>query len=243
MKVAVLGASGKLGQQLVASCVARGYEVTAAVRSPDLYCLDLDMAMKPLVRAVKLDVMDAKALDAIMEDQDAVISAAGNVADGPGFVDLFDRVTTSAERVLGSQRRIWMVAGAMVLDIPHVNRISLGLPFVPTRYRPHLENWRRLERTALDWALMCPGPMFATNDQPEPHAFEMSIDSLPVAVGRWVRHSPQIGLSLMLQRQLPRLKVPLRSVADLMLANLEPGGRFGRHRVGIGWSVSKARAA
>lgn len=242
MKVVVLGAAGKLGRRLVASCLARGHVVTAAVRNPDRIGDVLGSVPATGLRVVAFDGMDPATLDAALEGQDAMISAAGTVADGPRFVDLFDRVVTSAERVLGPERRIWMLAGAGALDIPHAGRIAIGLPFVPPIYQPHLDNWRRLERSRLDWALMCPGSMVAGDDQPVPEGLEVSVNSLPFAVGAWARFAPPIALSLVMKRNLGRLRVPYRGVADVIADGLAPGGRFSRRRVGIGWSGARGDA-
>ena len=128
-----------------------------------------------------------------------------------------------------------MVAGAAVLDIPLTGRNGILLPFVPRRYLPHQENWRRLERSRLDWALMCPGPMSPGDDLPVSQGLRMSIDTLPVDERPWVRYAPPLALSLLLKGALPRLRVSYRSVADCMADHLEPGGRFSRKRVGIAW--------
>ncbi len=236
MKVAVLGATGKLGQKLVTACLARGHEVTAATRQPARFTLDSKGSDNGSgrLRLVQIDATDPATLDAALAGRDAVINAAGNVADGQRFVDLFDCVVAAAERTMGSERRLWMLACAMILDIPNAGRIGLGLPFVPRRYAPHLTNWRRLERSSLDWVLMCPGPMVAA-DRPTADRLVLSIDTLPFEVGRWVEHAPSAALSLLMKNKLQLLKVPYRGVADIIADYLEPGGLLSRHRVGAGW--------
>lgn len=233
MKVAILGAAGKLGRRLVESGLARGHEVTALARnfgpSPEA---PLDASR---LRRVVCDLRDAAALEAALAGHDALVSAAGNVGDEAEFVGLFDRVTTAAERVLGGQRRVWMMAGALVLDMPQTRRMGVSLPFTPKRYGPHVENWRRLERSPLDWALMCPGPMKPGDGQPVASGLRMSCDAMPFEIGPWARYAPPIALSLVLKSQLPRLCVPYRAVADAMINHLDPGGRFSRKRVGLGW--------
>ncbi len=233
MKVAILGAAGKLGRRLVESGLARGHDVTAIVRN---------LAPQPAapsdiirLRQVVCDLRDRAALEATIAGQDALISAAGNVADGATFRALFDGVTSAAERALGGQRRVWMLAGALVLDMPQTRQMGASLPFMPKRYWPHIENWRRLERSNLDWALMCPGPMKPGDGQPIASGLQMSCDAMPFEVGPWARYAPPIALSLLLKSQLPRLRVPFRAVADAMIDHLDPGGPFSRKRVGLGW--------
>jgi hypothetical protein len=173
-------------------------------------------------------------LDAALAGQDAAVSAAGNIADGEAFCAVFDNVVTAAERVMGAQRRVWMLAGAAVLDIPHAGRIGIGLPFMPAIYGPHLQNWRRIERARIDWALMCPGPMVAGDGAGVAHASTVSIDTLPFAVGAWAGLAPAVALSLMMKHNLPKMRVSYEAVAGVIMDNLAPGGRFSRKRVGVG---------
>ncbi len=237
MRVAILGAAGKLGRHLVQSAGAHGHEVTAAVRDPDGFRRSLAPDDGTSVRVAPFDALDSATLDAVLAGQDAVISAVGTVGDGQGFVEVFDRIVTGAERVLGDRRRVWMVAGAAILDVPHTQRIGLDLPFVPQIYQPHLANWRRLQRSQLDWALMCPGPMVMTGGAVAAAELAVSIDCLPYAVGGWARYAPPIALSLMMKRMLPMTKVPYRAVADVIMGRLEPGDAVSRHRVGVAWST------
>jgi putative NADH-flavin reductase len=54
MRIAIFGASGRTGRQLVEQAVARGHQVTAIVRNPD----GLPWNLHEAVRLVKADVMD-----------------------------------------------------------------------------------------------------------------------------------------------------------------------------------------
>lgn len=234
MKVMVLGAGGKLGLRLVESGLAKNHDVTAAARNPELFSRAWAGRSQAMVRVIQVDVTNPAQLEAAMAGHDAIVSAAGNVADGQRFVDLFDRVTTSAERVFGGDRRVWMLAGAGLLDIPNAGRIGIGLPFVPALYRPHLENWRRLERSQLDWALMCPGPLVPADGPRLPAALSVSTDALPFDVGAWARFAPPVALSLMMKAKLPQITVSYEDVAEIIIGSLTPRDRFSRKRVGVG---------
>ncbi len=233
MKVLVLGAAGKLGRQLVQSGLRDGHEVTAAVRNADLFRRGWAGGAPEALRIVHADAMNPASLDAALADQDAAVSAAGNIADGEAFSAVFDNVVAAAERVMGTQRRVWMLAGAAVLDIPHAGRIGIGLPFMPAVYRPHLMNWRRIESARIDWALMCPGPMIAGDAAGAARGHTVSVDTLPFAVGTWAGLVPAVALSLMMKHNLPRITVSYEAVADVIMTNLAPGGRFSRKRVGV----------
>ncbi len=243
MNVVVLGAAGKLGRRLVESCLEANHDVTAAVRNPDQFRHALGSTPGLKLRVFRFDATESTTLDAALAGHDAAISAAGNVADGARFVDLFDQVVSAAERTLSGERRVWMLAGAAILDIPHTRRIGLNLPFVPRLYRPHLANWRRLQRSTLDWALACPGAMVAGDDPLEADTLTVSVDTLPYPVGPWTRIAPPVALSLLMKSRLPRLNVPYRGVADVIANNLSPGGRFSRRRVGVGWADPNQRRA
>src|SRR5262249_45994179 len=76
MRVAIFGASGRTGRQLVDQAVAKGHQVTAIVRNPDGLPSDLQGA----VRLVKADAMDPDAIAPALGDADTVVSALS----GPG---------------------------------------------------------------------------------------------------------------------------------------------------------------
>ncbi len=73
MKLAICGATGGTGRQLVEQALARGHEVTAIVRDPS----KLDMA-HPQLQIVQADMLDIGSFTrAITSDHKAVISALG----------------------------------------------------------------------------------------------------------------------------------------------------------------------
>lgn len=238
MKLLILGAAGKLGQRLVARAVAQHYDVTAAVRDPLQFERLKAGHSAASLRMVQWDATHLGVLEAALEGQDAMVSAAGNVAAGQPFVDLFNHVVTAAERVMATRNKVWMLAGAAVLDIPHTQRIGISLPFVPAFYRPHLANLRRIERSHLDWSLMCPGPMVPADDHTRGTPVRLTVDTLPFDVGPWVRFAPPLVLSLVMKQQMPSITMSYEDVADAIINNLAAGGRFSRKRVGIGRSAA-----
>ncbi len=69
MKVAVLGASGRAGSEIVKELSARGHEVVAIARHPE------KIAALPGVTALAGDVQDAASVAPLMAGCDAVVSA------------------------------------------------------------------------------------------------------------------------------------------------------------------------
>ncbi len=232
-RVIVIGAGGNLGRRLVSRGLARGHLVTAFVRDAGRFAAGAAGAASPDLRIVEGDASDAAALAAALRDQDAAVSAAGNVADGAAFSALFASVVAVVERELPPPGRFWAVAGAAALTIPFADRIGVGLPGVPALYRPHERNWRTLAASATDWSLMCPGPMVAAPDGAVRTDLRVSVDILPYRVPRWAGWVPGIGLSLLMKSRLPELIVSYEDFADIIMAHLAPGGPYSRHRVGV----------
>lgn len=100
MRVAILGATGKVGRLLVQQALERGHEVIALVRRPDAYT-------PPEQGAVEVRQADVTKPEAFpdLSDADVVISALGiSKGDGPGT----------------------LIAGAKVLAGLPVRTITLG---------------------------------------------------------------------------------------------------------------------
>ena len=72
MKLVVFGANGPTGRLTTEMALARGHAVTAVTRRPGSFPLS-----DPGLRVVGADVMDAAAVDAAIEGQEAVISTVG----------------------------------------------------------------------------------------------------------------------------------------------------------------------
>jgi len=86
-KILVLGATGGTGRLIVSQALARGYQVTALVRSPEK-ASDLKGA-----KLVVGDVRDERALRNALEGQDAVVSALGTPASPFREVTLLSTAT------------------------------------------------------------------------------------------------------------------------------------------------------
>ncbi|PQL91464.1 NAD(P)-dependent oxidoreductase [Apibacter sp. wkB309] len=81
-KVALIGASGFIGSQLVKELLSRGYQVTAIVRSADKIKND-DKNLK----VVSADVFDTDKLVEVLKNNDAVISAYNPGWTNPNIYD------------------------------------------------------------------------------------------------------------------------------------------------------------
>lgn len=73
MKIAVIGATGQIGRRSCKIALEKQYEVTVLVRDPTR--LPKDLADK--LKIVQGDVNDTKAVDKVVEGQNAVVSCLG----------------------------------------------------------------------------------------------------------------------------------------------------------------------
>ncbi|MBK7118317.1 MAG: NAD(P)H-binding protein [Comamonadaceae bacterium] len=76
MKLLILGATGNMGQRLLAQGLARGHAITAFVRNRAKLQQQLGTAVPPGLAVFEGDVNDATALRAAMTGQDVVINCA-----------------------------------------------------------------------------------------------------------------------------------------------------------------------
>lgn len=72
MRLAVFGATGATGRQVVRLALQAGHEVTAVVRDPGRLVVD-----DPNLQVVRADIFDAAALEPVLEGRDAALSTLG----------------------------------------------------------------------------------------------------------------------------------------------------------------------
>ena len=90
----------------------------------------------------------------------------------------------------------------------------------------------RIRQTALDWRILCPGPM--VHQQPVGLArMRISLDRVPVEVPSFTRSWPGAMVLPFFVYRIPEMIVSYADAAALMLANLTPSGEMSRHRVGL----------
>lgn len=230
-RIAIFGATGSLGSHVARLAVAAGHEVSALVRAPSK--LPPGIASRTTIAAGDLMQRAPSQLAEFISGHDALVSCAGLVTEGQGFVDLFDRVVSSVE-VLPEDRRplCWLLAGAGLLDLDSSGRRGLDLPKVRDAYWPHRVNLERLQRSTIEWRLLCPGPMV---DQPAIgiDRLRMSLERLPVTLPAVARRLPDPLVLPLFANVIPQMIIPYADAAAFMLANLDRGGPMSRKRVGL----------
>ena len=130
MKIALVGATGKIGRQIAATAVTRGHALTAIVRKDAELPTELAGAQ---IRATSL--ADATALAAAVRGHDVLASAFGPGAGDPSTVVEVTRQLIAAARTSGV-RRLVVVGGAGNLELPSGGKL-MDAPTFPVAYKPY----------------------------------------------------------------------------------------------------------
>jgi putative NADH-flavin reductase len=130
MKLALIGANGKIGSRIREEALSRGHSVTGIARNPDT-----DIKNEKLTW-VKADALDTDKLASVIQGHDAVISAFGIDWNKPETYPLFSVVAKStiaaAKKV--NVNRLIVVGGAGSLEV------APGVQLVDTPTFP--ETWK-----------------------------------------------------------------------------------------------------
>jgi len=149
-KIAIIGATGRAGSQLLEEALRRGHSVTAIARDTS------KIGQRTGVVSQNVDALDSAALQAAVAGHDLVISAA-------------HFATLPASAVIGPVKkagvnRLLVVGGAGSLLLPDGTRV-IDSPGFPAEYKAEagagaefLENLRQ-ERD-LDWTFLSPSAEF-----------------------------------------------------------------------------------
>jgi putative NADH-flavin reductase len=234
-RIVVLGATGSLGSHVARQAVSSGQDVSLLVRSPAR--LASDLAARARVRTADLTATETQALARRLEGHDVLVCCAGMVTQGPAFVALFDKVVSAVELLPRPARPVcWFLAGAALLDLDDRGHRGVDLPGVGKTYWPHGANFERLQRSDLDWRLLCPGPMVEQSGIGI-ERLRISLDRLPSRMPALAGFAPPLLLLPLFARRVPEMIVPYPDAAAVMLANTGPGGAMSRRRVGIALPV------
>ena len=229
-RLIIFGATGSLGRHVLRQALTAGHQVSVFVRTPAK--LPPEAAQLVSIHTGDLSTLAPADLAGLFGGHDALINCAGHVTEGERFVDLIDRVVTSVELLDGPRPVTWFLAGAALLDIDAAGRRGVELPKVKSTYWPHRVNFERLHRSAIDWRLLCPGPMV---EQPALGLDKLrtSLDTLPVQVPGFARTLPGPLLVPLFATLMPQMIVPYADAAALMLANIASSSEMSRRRVGL----------
>ena len=168
MRVLVIGATGRLGGEVVRELTARGHAVDALVRTE---------AAWPGVSVHRGDVRDAASLEAAIPGHDAVVSAWGPGRGGDPAVLSIGMANVAIAMEAAGVSRLVAVAAAGVLqrDAVTLRRDAPGYPEAfRARSAEHLKALETLQASGLDWTLVCPPELV-----PGDGAYRVEVDYLP----------------------------------------------------------------
>jgi putative NADH-flavin reductase len=173
-KILVLGATGGTGRLIVSQAVARGYDVTALVRSPEKTS-DLQGA-----KLIKGDARDDRTLRAALKDQDAVISALGTPPSPLREVTLLSTATQALVSAMKNENvpRLVCITGIGSGDTAGHGGFLFDHLILPLLLRKVYDDKNRQEtivrESGLNWTLVRPSVL---NNKP-PHGTVRALTDL-----------------------------------------------------------------
>lgn len=164
MKLAVFGASGPTGLQVVRQALGKDFEVSAAVRRPEAFPLS-----SPRMRVVRTDALDYESVERAVAGNEAVISVLGGTYTRKP-VSIFSAGVGNIMRAMtthGLQRLVCVssvcVAGKAAPGETLAFRMVL-LPIMQTLGRTAYADMRRMEDSLrasdLDWTIVRASGLF-----------------------------------------------------------------------------------
>lgn len=175
-KIAIIGATGRAGSQLLEEALRRGHSVTAIARQAS------KLGNRPGVTTRDVDVADAAALQAALSGHDVVLSAAHfSTIPASAIIDPVKRAGVKRLLVVGGAGSLLLPGGGKVIDSPgfpeeYKAEASAGGVYLDTlRQEPEL-----------DWSFLSPSAEFV--EGPRTGTFRLGQDDLLVsAEGRsWI---------------------------------------------------------
>lgn len=154
-KIAIIGATGRAGSQLLEEALRRGHSVTAIARNP------AKLQGREGVATVALDVSDADALARTLSGHDVVLSAAH-------FSGIKPQAIIEPVKKAGV-KRLLVVGGAGSLLLPSGHKV-IDSPDFPEAYKAeataggHYLDTLRQERE-LDWTFLSPSAEFVEGER------------------------------------------------------------------------------
>jgi biliverdin reductase/flavin reductase len=179
MKVAIFGSTGGTGRIMVGKALERGWDVTAAARSPSALAWRHEH-----LRVVQADVMRPETLEAAVEGQDAVItsiSVGSGLKEGRKPTTLFSEGTRNVIAAMKKQGvgRLVCLSSSAVEPDPALG-IIFGKIMRPLLFKDMYEDMSRMERevrhSGLEWVIVRPSTL---TDEPTEGKYILGIDRIP----------------------------------------------------------------
>jgi putative NADH-flavin reductase len=158
MKIVLFGATGNIGQRIVAEALSRGHEVTGVVRDPSVAT-----SPDPRMKLVRGDATDESSVAGAVKGADAVVTAISPRPNKQGLPP--PSLAKSARALIGglpraNVKRLLIVGGAGTLTVG--GKRLLDLPTFPKEYKAEAQSAAealdvyRNEAAGLEWTYLSP---------------------------------------------------------------------------------------
>lgn len=190
MKIAIIGANGRIGSVVTKAALKRGHSVVAVVRYPESAVIDQAATALSVIEG---DATNYEDMLAALESCDAVISVIGHGPSTP--VDMQARsmqVLASVMTELGIERIVSLTGNGVLVpgDFPSLIDRALTaalLFFDPKRVQDGIRHLQVLEGSSLDWVVLRtpkhirsrkPTPRFVVRDNVQGASMFVSRDAV-----------------------------------------------------------------
>jgi len=157
MKLALVGATGMIGQRILNEALSRGHQVTVIARDPS------KVAKRPNIEVKTGDVMKAETIAPAIAGCEVLVSSCAPPPNEPRKA--IDSVATLTEAVTAANKtakrpiRLIMVGGAGSLEIAPGKQL-VDQPGFPEAWKPiataHRDALGALRKTSIDWTYFSP---------------------------------------------------------------------------------------
>lgn len=168
-KIAIVGATGRAGSQILEEALRRGHSVTAIARDIS------SLTGRAGVAAVSLDVSDADAYAAAVANHDVVVSATHFSTVSPAAtIEPVKKAGVPRLLVVGGAGSLFVAPGVRVIDTPNF----------PAEYKVEASAGAAFldlisQEKNLDWTFLSPSALFI--EGPRTGVFRLGKDNLLVA--------------------------------------------------------------
>ena len=157
MKIALVGATGMIGQRILNEALSRGHRVTVIARDPS------KIAPRPNLDVKAGDVMKPETLTPAIAGSDVLVSSVSPPKDQPAqaidSVATLTQAVTAANKAAHRSIRLIMVGGAGSLEIAP-GKVLVDQPNFPEAWKPiasaHRDALAALRKTSIDWTYFSP---------------------------------------------------------------------------------------
>lgn len=172
MKIAVFGATGGTGRQIVQQALAAGDQVIALVRDPAKLALD-----NANLTVVTGNVLDAAKVEETLQNAAAVVVSLGNTDSNPDYVvSQGTQVIVDAMKRIGQPKRIIIVSSLGVGESKDQVSFTFKMLMTTVLRKPMEDKERQealIKASDLDWTIVRPGGL---TDGPATGSYQSGLD-------------------------------------------------------------------